>query len=227
MDYTHNSTKYDSELRVIDKVKKRYRHIAKLLRKSILLSLMISQGIFCVFYPLFSNLFSYLHPIVLVVVWVCLTLLVFFLVFWIRKDMISIPYSFFRGFLAFYTLSLLILLFFRPNDPSSKNWNLEPFSTILFYLSGKVPPLVAFYNLAANIGLFIPYGIFLMIRKEKADLPAKQLFYGPLLVISLIELTQFLTHRGSLDIDDLLLNLVGVYLGYILFPIFKRVVHVL
>lgn len=199
----------------------------RLLRKSTLLSVIISQGIFCMFYPLFSNLFSYLHPVVLGVVWVCLTFLVFFLVFWLRKEIISITSSLFIGFLTLYTFSLLILLFFRPNDPSSTNWNLEPFSTIMFYLSGKVPPLVAFYNLAANIGLFIPYGILLMIQKEKAALPAKQLFYGPLLVISLIELTQFLTHRGSLDIDDLLLNLVGVYLGYLLFPIFKRVVHVL
>ncbi|MDQ0243350.1 glycopeptide antibiotics resistance protein [Bacillus fengqiuensis] len=197
-----------------------------LLRKSIFLSVIFSQGVFFAFYPLFSNLFSYLHPIVLGVVWVCLTLLVFFTVFWIRKDVISIPYSLFVGFLALYTISLLVLLFVRPTDQSYTNWNLEPFSTILFYLSGKVAPLVAFYNLAANIGLFIPYGIFLMIRKERASLPAKKLFYGALFGISIIELTQFLTRRGSLDIDDLLLNLVGVYLGYILFPVFKRVVHV-
>jgi glycopeptide antibiotics resistance protein len=207
----------------IAKMKERVR----LLKKSILLSMIFSQGVFFAFYPLFSNLFSYLHPIVLGVVWVCLTLLVFFLVFWIRKDVVSIPYSLFVGFLALYTISLLVLLFFRPSNQSYTHWNLEPFATILFYLSGESTPLVAFYNLAANIGLFIPYGIFLMIRKEKASLPAKKLFYGPLLVISLIELIQFLTHRGNLDIDDLFLNMAGVYLGYLLFPVFKRVVHII
>ncbi|MFC3882038.1 VanZ family protein [Bacillus songklensis] len=182
---------------------------------------------FLLFYPLFSNLFSYLHPIVLVVVWACLTVLVFFVVFWIRKDIFSIPYSLFLSLLILYTISLLVLLFFRPNDQSYTAWNLEPFSTILYYLLGKVTPLIAFYNLVANIGLFIPYGIFLMIRKESPSSRVIQLFYGPLFFISLIELTQFLTHRGSLDIDDLILNMSGVCLGYLLFPLFKRVVHII
>lgn len=196
------------------------------LRKSIQLSIILSQGIFLLLYPLFSNLISYLHPIVLVVVWAFLTALVIFLVFWIRKDIISIPYSLFLSFLILYTISLLVLLFFRPHAQSYNTWNLEPFSTILYYLSGKVTPLIAIYNLVANIGLFIPYGIFLMIRKENALSPVLRFLYVPLLFISLIELMQFITHRGSLDIDDLILNMLGVCLGYLLFPLFKRVVHV-
>ena len=65
-----------------------------------------------------------------------------------------------------------------------------------------------------------------MIRKEKAHSPFLHLLYVPLLFIALIELTQFITHRGSLDIDDLILNILGICLGYLLFPLFKRVVHI-
>lgn len=196
------------------------------MKKSIVLSIILSQGIFLLLYPLLSNLLFYLHPIVLVVVWACLTALVIFLVFCIRKDIISISYSLFVGFLILYTICLFVLLFFRPNAQNYHTWNIEPFSTIGFYLSGKIAPLIAFYNLAANIALFIPYGIFLMIRQEKAHSPFLHLLYVPLLFIALIELTQFITHRGSLDIDDLILNILGICLGYLLFPLFKRVVHI-
>ncbi|HHY74732.1 MAG TPA: VanZ family protein [Bacillus bacterium] len=51
----------------------------------------------------------------------------------------------------------------------------------------------------------------------------------PLLAISffsiaMIEGLQFFTKRGSLDIDDLILNLVGVCLGYWLYPFLKNIV---
>lgn len=196
------------------------------MKKSIILSIIFSQGIFLILFPLFPNLIFYLHPIVLGVVWTCLTTLVVFLVFWIRKEIISIPYYLLLGLLILYTISLLVLLFFRPNDQSYSDWNLEPFSTILYYLSGEVRPLIAFYNLVANIGLFIPYGIFLMIRSEHDHLTGLQLLYVPLLFISIIEFMQFITHRGSLDIDDLILNMLGICLGYLLFPLFKRVVQI-
>ncbi|WP_281176533.1 VanZ family protein [Cytobacillus solani] len=45
----------------------------------------------------------------------------------------------------------------------------------------------------------------------------------PFLLISLIEILQFITHRGSLDIDDLILNLFGIFIGYLLYPAFKRI----
>lgn len=196
------------------------------LKKSIILSIIFSQTIFLLLFPLFPNLIFYLHPIVLGVVWACLTAFVVFLVFWIRKEIISIPYYLLLGFLILYTISLLVLLFFRPHDQSYSRWNLEPFSTILYYLSGEVEPIIAFYNLVANIGLFIPYGIFLMIRSKHAYLSGLQLLYVPLLFISFIEFMQFLTHRGSLDIDDLILNMLGICLGYLLFPLFKRVVQI-
>jgi glycopeptide antibiotics resistance protein len=190
------------------------------LKKTLFISILIALSIFIVLSPVMIQLVTYLHPIVLAVLLFCIFGLVFFLVLLFRKETLKLPYSLFFGMLNLYTVSLLILLFFRPTEQSYSSMNLVPFSTLMFYLSGKVNWLISFYNLAANIGLFIPYGIYL---KLKSYSQLKALFIA-LLMIAGIEILQFITHRGSLDIDDLMLNLLGVFLGYWLFPLFKRVI---
>jgi glycopeptide antibiotics resistance protein len=82
--------------------------------------------------------------------------------------------------------------------------------------------LVSFYNLSANVGLFIPFGLYLLSREGKEPSAKRKLLY-PLLSISSIEICQFVFRRGSLDVDDLILNMSGVYLGYVLYPLFTRV----
>ena len=65
-----------------------------------------------------------------------------------------------------YSIGLLILLFFRPKGSSYGTINLIPFDTISFYLSGNVSYLISFYNLGANIGLFIPFGLYYRYIKK-------------------------------------------------------------
>jgi len=62
------------------------------------------------------------------------------------------------------------------------------------------------------------------LSREGQELSAKRKFIYPLLSISGIEICQFVFRRGSLDVDDLILNMIGVYLGYFLYPLFKKVV---
>lgn len=173
-------------------------------------------------FPIFYKLTSYLHPIALVVVFLCIFILVFFIILFIRKETIELPYSFFLILYIIYSIFLFVLLFFRPTNQTYESINLIPFLTIRLFLSGKVDWLISFYNLAANIVLFIPYGIFFMTRKFSFV----KLLIFPVLCISTIEIAQFITHRGSLDIDDLILNCIGFLLGYFLYPIFDRVIKV-
>jgi glycopeptide antibiotics resistance protein len=184
--------------------------------------MLIALGTFIVLSPVMIQLVTYLHPIVLAVLLFCILVLIYFLVLLIRKETLKIPYSLFLGLLILYTVALLMLLFFRSNEQSYNSINLVPFSTVMFYLSGKVNWLISFYNLAANIGLFIPYGIYL---KLKSYSPLKALFIS-ILMIACIEILQFVSHRGSMDIDDLMLNLLGVFLGNWLFPNFNRVIMI-
>ncbi|WP_312473139.1 VanZ family protein [Neobacillus sp.] len=192
------------------------------MKKSIMISLFISVGTYLALSPIFWRLTSYLHPIVLAVLLFCIFFLVYFFVLLIRKESIRISYRLFLSLFILYSIGLLILLFLRPNDQSYNSMNLIPFSTISFYLSGKVNWLIAFYNLAANVGLFIPYGIYLLLKNYS---PLKLIFI-PMVLIAFIEIMQLITHRGSLDIDDLILNLAGVFLGYLFFPLFKKAVTI-
>ena len=135
-----------------------------------------------------------------------------------------------------YTAILLWLLFGRSSGWTAEqdyrellkaNMNLVPFHTIRNYWQvvscREFTPL--FYhciiNLAGNIFLFIPIGYFL-----PGLWPSLRNFFAFLLTcilsITLVEVLQLVTLLGSLDIDDLILNLFGMVLGYFIFIIFKR-----
>ncbi len=186
-------------------------------------SILLSQGLFLAFLPIWFMLFSYLHPVVIIVVWATLTALVFFLVYSFHQETINVPASVLTWAMGFYTATLLVLLFFRPSNQSYGEVNVIPLHTIRFFLSGEADAFVAFYNIAANVVLFIPYGVFWLFVSAPSPL---QKIVIPLAVITCIETVQFMTRRGSLDIDDLLLNTIGVCLGYVLYPFVQRVLRV-
>ncbi|WP_090765328.1 VanZ family protein [Bacillus sp. OK048] len=196
--------------------------VNRIMKKSLLLSLLIAIILFALLSTEFVPLVSYLHPIVLGVVLFCMVIAVFIIVMFIRKETVQLRFSHFCMLLLLYTIALFILLFFRPGNHTYQSVNLVPFSTIAFYLSGKVNGLISFYNLAANIGLFIPFGLFLKVKKCTPF----QLLYIPILFVSSIELLQYFTSRGSLDIDDLILNVIGFFIGYLLYPLFQRIIKV-
>ena len=70
-------------------------------------------------------------------------------------------------------------------------------------------------NFLGNLLAFLPLGLFLplLFRRQRG-------FWLFLLtaiaVIVLVELLQLFTRRGALDVDDLLLNLPGAILGWLL-----------
>ena len=107
------------------------------------------------------------------------------------------------------------------------NMNLTPLRTIGNYwrVVKRMDFTPLFYhsviNLGGNIFLFIPIGYFL-----PRLWPALRNFFSFLLTcilaITLVELLQLVTLLGSLDIDDLILNLIGMTLGYLFFIIFKK-----
>ncbi|WP_191555977.1 VanZ family protein [Metabacillus idriensis] len=190
------------------------------MRETYLISLEVSQSIFFLLLPIWLRLTAYLHPVVIAVVWICVTALTAFLLSLWKKQVMMVPQKLFYACLILYTISLLILLFVRP-DSGGNSYNLVPFDTISYYLSGQVSPIIAVYNLAANIGLFVPYGIYL---KSRAASKRKTIAYS-VSVIALVEISQLLTNRGSLDIDDLMLNVLGIFTGFAFYPIFSKAVY--
>lgn len=71
-------------------------------------------------------------------------------------------------------------------------------------------------NLFGNVGLFIPLGVFLPLLFSVLRRFGRFLLLTLLLILAL-ELTQAATGLGTFDVDDLILNLLGVCLGYLLY----------
>ncbi|MGM9968424.1 MAG: VanZ family protein [Rummeliibacillus sp.] len=193
--------------------------------KTLLLTLLFSQGLFFGGLPIFLKLLFYLNPWVIMVVWVCIVVSVLMIVLLVRGETIKLPRLYWQVAISGYSFSLLVLLFFRP-EGQEYSYNIIPLSTISTYLTGDSNWLVSFYNLSANVGLFIPFGLYLLSRKGK-KMTGIPRFLIPFFSISIIEICQYVFQRGSLDIDDLILNLIGVYLGYFLYRWFVKVIDII
>ncbi len=90
--------------------------------------------------------------------------------------------------------------------------NFVPFKTIWPYLSGEFGLLIGGLNIAGNIIFLIPLGLLLpqlfsRINQLRVLLIAAFFCLG-------IELTQVYFKIGIFDIDDVLLNVLGVMVGY-------------
>ena len=93
-----------------------------------------------------------------------------------------------------------------------KTVQLVPFTTI-YKMFTQVDDFKYFsVNIIGNIFVFIPFG-FLGIVFEKLK-KAKFLFPVFILGICFIEFLQFITKRGYAEIDDVILNTMGVAIGF-------------
>lgn len=122
-----------------------------------------------------------------------------------------------------YCIGMLWLLFFQRigGDVSPRRYNLHPLDTVsryLWVLKYSLDPTQQFHaiaNLAGNVILFLPLGIFLPMLFVR--LRAFWRFaLAALLAILAVEALQLFTGLGTLDVDDLILNLMGIALGYLL-----------
>lgn len=106
------------------------------------------------------------------------------------------------------------------------NLNLIPFATVgryLHFLQVQQGALLrhAVINLAGNIVMFVPLGFFLPFLCPKLRGFLRLLPAAVCLILS-IELIQLFSLLGSCDIDDLLLNLIGIFIGYLVFYLLRR-----
>lgn len=122
--------------------------------------------------------------------------------FVIHKEILAL------GFIT-YILCLFYVVSFEDVSWSTSNFN--PFHEILRYDFGS---RLFFKNVLNNMLMFIPYGFFISYY-----LNAKKI--KPIIILTLItsltiETTQLLIGR-VFDVDDILLNLIGGVLGYIVY----------
>lgn len=90
--------------------------------------------------------------------------------------------------------------------------NFVPFKTILLQLRGEPRWSTAIVNLAGNTVLFVPVG-FLVPLVDRRMTWRKSLALG-VAVGLVMEGMEWAFHVGVVDVDDVILNAVGIMVGY-------------
>ena len=144
-------------------------------------------------------------------------------------------HPFLRFLFVVYCSIMLWLLFGRSSGWTEglsyqqmlqRNINLIPLYTIKNYLQVVIHRTNdevfthCLINLLGNVLLFIPIG-YLLPKIWKKQQRFFVFLLSVLLLIIIIELTQLFTLLGSFDIDDIILNLTGMIIGYLIWRITK------
>ena len=141
-----------------------------------------------------------------------------------------------RLLLAFSTYCLWLLFFLLIDnerlemggvllgiDTTLTDWklNLMPFATIkAFWRYGTFTGM--FLNIFGNVLAFMPFGFFLPVIWERT----RHWYITVILSFAMsliVETMQLVGKVGSFDVDDLLLNTIGGFVGYIIFALAKGV----
>jgi len=118
-----------------------------------------------------------------------------------------------------YMVALLFITVIRPGVYDS-NRQINPRLFVELFALIKTSGWGTFLWLfLGNIGWFVPFGFLVPILFKRLR-PATVVLAGLLLSLC-IETTQFIFHKGVAELDDLVLNTLGVAIGYLLF----RLVH--
>lgn len=98
--------------------------------------------------------------------------------------------------------------------------NIIPFSTIIGYIYGllfkDVSMSIVIINLVTNLLLFSPMGFFIPLLFKNRITNIKQFIILIIILSLFVEILQFITYRGSTDIDDIILNTMGAIIVYAL-----------
>lgn len=130
--------------------------------------------------------------------------------------------------LIYFTYLLYRLFFFAYSQyfrfsGDVLSFNLIPFKTITAYLGemGDENIDVWFFNLFGNVLAFMPMGFLLPLVFKKLKSPGA-IVLAVLLTSSVLEILQLVSKLGIADIDDVILNTLGGFLGYLALLIVLR-----
>lgn len=141
-----------------------------------------------------------------------------------------------RVLFVLYCIAMLWLLFCRSpgwipglgyEEQLRANINLTPLYTIrnywqvVYHRTNDDALLHCIINLGGNVLLFVPAGVLLpkIWPKQRNFFRFFATCAG---LMFLVEVLQLFTLLGSFDIDDLILNLIGMILGFIGYHLFRK-----
>lgn len=122
----------------------------------------------------------------------------------------------FKIFIILYTLSLMYLMLFgfgRTAD-DFKQIQLVPFRTIADFIFFQHGFYQFFINVFSNVFLFIPFGLLGILNPKFLVLKWNLIFFW--IGLFCMEFLQYITGRGTADVDDFILNSLGLIIGHFL-----------
>lgn len=117
--------------------------------------------------------------------------------------------------ILFYCFYLVRNITFEHSEP-----NLIPFKVITFSLNSIDYELL--FLLLGNIAIFFPLGVLVSSLTSNKYIN----ILLPIVLSISIEVSQYILGNGHPDIDDVILNVIGYYLGIIIRIILDRIVYI-
>ncbi|WP_415328803.1 VanZ family protein [Chryseobacterium sp. MMS23-Vi53] len=124
--------------------------------------------------------------------------------------------KFYKIIIVPYTLFLLYLMFFGMGriQYDDNLLTIEPIISTINFIKGAVSMRDIIVIVVGNVVMFIPFGFLGWIFPKFNDL--KTLLFAFVSTITIVEALQYFTRMGIFELDDILMNTLGVFLGFLL-----------
>lgn len=124
--------------------------------------------------------------------------------------------KFYQIFIIPYTLFLLYLMFlgmgrYQYNDNVVR---IKPVISTIQFIEDTIRWEDIIRIVLGNVVMFIPFGFLGWVLPKLRDL--KSVIFTFISAIVIVEALQYFTRMGICEIDDIILNTFGVYLGWLL-----------
>ncbi|KMQ61284.1 teicoplanin resistance protein VanZ [Chryseobacterium sp. FH2] len=120
----------------------------------------------------------------------------------------------YKVFILPYTLYLLYLMFlgFGRSQFDENVIRIKPIVSTLMFIENTILLKTIVMIVLGNIIMFIPFGFLGWIFPKLKDL--KSLLFTFISVITIAEALQYFTRMGIFEVDDIILNTFGVFIGW-------------
>lgn len=115
-----------------------------------------------------------------------------------------------------YTLFLLYLMFFGMGRTQMEDnlLTIEPVFSTINFIKGCIFWKEIVTIVAGNVVMFIPFGFLGWIFPRLQDL--QNLLFTFISSITIVEAIQYFSRMGIFEVDDIILNTFGVFLGFLM-----------
>lgn len=130
--------------------------------------------------------------------------------------------KFYKFIILPYTIFLLYLMFFGMGRSQYKDniVRIKPIVSTIWFIQETISWLDIIRIVLGNVIMFIPFGFLGWIFPQLKNL--KSLIITFVSAIVIVEALQYFSRLGVFDVDDVLLNTFGVFLGFLIQNFLER-----